>query len=124
MDANAKGFWVSIEIGRDTFVSIDAWVDLDVTYAMIPADVLSRLGIEPTEDRPFVLPDGTETLLAVSWARLRIEGVLQPTIVVFGEPGSRVRLGMVTLSQFCFEVDWTNGRLIRVPARLRRVAAS
>ena len=117
-------FRVPIAIGRTEFTTLEALVDASVSYLMVPSDVLDRLGLEPEEERPFTLPDGSEVRLPVTWARVRLHDREQPTIVVFGKPGSETRLGMVTLGQFCLAVDGVNQRLIPVPGRLGLVTVS
>jgi hypothetical protein len=44
---------------------------------------------------------------------------VQPTIVVFGTPGSDPILGVVTLEEFRLAADPVNRRLISVPGRLK-----
>lgn len=111
-------FRVPIAIGREQFTTFEALVDTSVSYLIVPSDVLDSLGLEPEEERRFTLADRREVSLPVTWARMRLEGREQPTIAVFGEPGSEVRLGRVTLVQFGLAVDGVNKRLIRVPGRL------
>ena len=45
----------------------------------------------------------------------------QPTIVVFGEPGSEPMLGVFTLEGFRLAADPVNRRLISVPGLLKAV---
>ena len=50
-----------------------------------------------------------------------MRGRVQPTIVVFGEPGSEPILGVVTLEEFLLAADPVHRRLISVPGRLKQI---
>jgi hypothetical protein len=54
----------------------------------------------------------------MAWVRARLDGKEQPTIVIFGEPGSTVLLGAFTLEGFRLGVDAVNRRLIETPGYL------
>jgi len=115
-------FRVSIQVGRRgsaRFAPLDALVDTGATYTWIPRDVLERVGVAPEEERPFVLADGREVRYPVAWAQVRIGAREQPTIMVFGEPGSEPILGVVTLEEFLLAVDPVSRRLISVPGLLK-----
>jgi clan AA aspartic protease len=101
------------------FEALNALVDTGATYTGIPRDVLEGLGIMPEDQWPFVLADGREVLYPVAWINIRMHGRVQPTIVVFGEPGSEPILGVVTLEEFCLAADPVNRQLISVPGRLK-----
>ena len=118
-------FHVSIEIGDfdgRRFERVDALVDTGATYTWIPEDILTRLGLEPQEKRPFILADGREIYYGVRWVGGRIGGRFTPTIVIFGHPGSEPLLGVVTLEELGLGADPVNERLISVPGRLKRAS--
>ncbi len=120
-------FRVSIQVGRrggERFAPLDALVDTGATYTWVPGDVLEGVGVAPEEERPFVLADGREVHYPVAWAQLRIGAREQPTIVVFGNPGSEPILGAVTLEEFLLAVDLVGRRLISVPGLLKAVQTS
>src|SRR6266566_1665198 len=98
---------------------LEALVDTGATYSWIPRGVLEGLGIVPEDQWPFVLADGREVLYPVAWINIRMRGRVQPTIVVFGEPGSEPILGVVTLEEFRVAADPVNRQLISVPGRLK-----
>jgi clan AA aspartic protease len=98
---------------------VDALVDTGATYTWVPRGVLERLGIEPHQQRRFVLADGREVLYDVAWATVRIGDMSEPTIVVFGDPDSAPLLGVVTLEEFGLGVDPINRRLVPVPGLLK-----
>ncbi len=115
-------FRVGIEIGNrvgEHLEPIEALVDTGATYTWIPRDVLGGLGLVPDEERPFVLADGREVRYPMGWMQIKIGGRVQPTIVVFGEPGSEPILGVVTLEEFGLAADPVNRRLISVPGLLK-----
>ncbi len=118
-------FRASIEVGRgrgERFAPLAALMDTGATYTWIPRNALESLGVVPKEERPFVLADGREVQYPVAWARIRIGAREQPTIVVFGHPGSEPILGVVTLEEFLLAVDPVSRRLIAVPGLLKGAA--
>src|SRR5256885_10053536 len=119
-------FRVSVQVGRrggGRFVRLDALVDTGATYTWVPRDVLDAVGAVPEDERPFVVADGREVRYSVAWAQIRIGGREQPTIVVFGAPGSEPILGVVTLEEFLLAADPVHQRLISVPGLLKRARA-
>src|SRR5437667_9980107 len=118
---------VSFQVGRrggQRFGPLDALVEAGSTCTWVPGDVLEGVGVAPEEERPFVLADGREVHYPVAWAQLRIGAREQPTIVVFGNPGSEPILGVVTLEEFLLAVDLVGRRLISVPGLLKPVQTS
>jgi predicted aspartyl protease len=57
-------------------------------------------------------------MYSIAWVRVRIDGRTQPTIVIFGDPGTEPLLGVVTLEEFGLGVDPVNRWLIPVPGLL------
>ena len=115
-------FRVVVEIGNrvgERFVTIEALVDTGATYTWVPRDMLGTLGVVPDEGWPFILADGREVRYPMGWMQIKIGGRAQPTIVVFGEPGSEPILGVVSLEEFRLAADPVNRRLISVPGRLK-----
>jgi aspartyl protease family protein len=120
-------FHVSVQVGSRggaRFAPLEALVDTGATYTWVPRDVLAAVGVVPEHDRPFLLADGREVRYPVAWAQIRIGGLEQPTIVVFGVPGSEPILGVVTLEEFLLAADPVHRRLMPVPGRLKRVLRS
>ncbi|HWP36635.1 MAG TPA: hypothetical protein VNL18_03680 [Gemmatimonadales bacterium] len=118
--------YVPIQVGHlagGALEPLEALVDSDATFTSVPRDSLRRLGVQADEQWPFVLADGREVTCDIAWIRIRVAGRLQPTIVVFGEPGTDPLLGVVTLEEFRLSVDPVNRRLVPVPALLKRLAA-
>jgi aspartyl protease family protein len=111
----------TIEIGVEQtgrFVEVDALVDTGATYTSVPRDILESLGVEPQEERAFILANGERATLGLAWVQCRIDGREDPTPVVFGAPVSQALLGAFTLEGFGLGVDSVNRRLIETPAFL------
>jgi len=120
-DSGVGHFRVSVQVGSrgaERFARVDALVDTGATYTWVPRDMLDAVGVVPEDERPFLLADGREVRYPVAWAQIRIGGREQPTIVVFGEPGSQPILGAVTLEEFLLAADPVHRRLIPVPGLL------
>jgi clan AA aspartic protease len=116
-------FRVRVEIAEPEgtrFDTVEALVDTEATYTRLPADLLDGLGVRPQEDRPFVLADGRQVTYRIGWIQVRLDKRTQPTIAVFGEPGSEPLLGVFTLEGFGLAADPVNRRLMPVPALLKR----
>ena len=117
-------FRVQVEIADPTggwFDRVEALVDTGATYTWIPRDLLDRLAVQPEEERRFILANGREVSYPIGWIRVRIDGRSQPTIAVFGDPGSDPLLGAFTLEGFGLAADPVNRRLVPVPALLKQV---
>jgi predicted aspartyl protease len=115
-------FRVTLYVGYragERFEPIEALVDTGATYTWIPRDVLECLGVVPDEEWPFVLADGREVRYPVAWIQIKIGERAQPTIGVFGEPGSEPILGVFALEEFLPAVDPVSRRLISVPGLLK-----
>lgn len=118
-------FSQTIEIGPlsgERFEWLQAVVDTGATYTWIPREVLERLSIAPEEQWPFILADGSQRDYPIAWVRIRIDGRSQPSICVFGEPGTQPLLGAFTLEALRLGVDAVNRRLIPTPGLLLGVA--
>ncbi len=86
-------------------------VDTGVTFSVLPASFLADLGLSPTEEQQFTLPDGSTREYGVGEARFRIAEVELTTPVVFGEERA-FRLGRVTLAVFALVPDTTHQRFV------------
>jgi aspartyl protease family protein len=114
-------FRQQIEVGDfegRRFTTIEALVDTGVSYTSIPRDVLEALRVEATENHRFVLANGQRVSYGMAWVRIRIDDREQPTPVIFGDIGSQVLLGAVTLEEFGLGVDPLNLRLVPVEGYL------
>ena len=115
-------FRVAIEIANmagGRFERVEALVDTGATHTLLPQDVLDRLGVQPRGNRRFILADGREVLYPTACVNAKIDGEVQPTIVVFGAAGCDALLGAVTLEEFGFAADPIRRQLIAVPGLLK-----
>jgi clan AA aspartic protease len=105
-------------IDGSRFEEVSALVDTGATYRSLPMDFLGRPGIEPEEQRLFVLADGQNVSCGIAWVRVRLNGREQPTPVIFGNRDSEPLVGVVTLEEFGLAVDPVNRRLVPTPGYL------
>ncbi len=115
-------FSVQIEIGDfdgSRFESVEALADTGATYTMLPRSVLTRLGIAPGWNRVFGLADGRRRRFDMAHAAVRLDEVVAPTIVVFGEEGIMPPLGAYTLEGLGLSVDPSGSqRLVELTGHL------
>lgn len=110
-------FYVTIALGDpqgERFEELQALVDTGATWTWVPRDVLLRLGNKPTlkrklrtADNRVIERDGTEVLI-------RIGDETLTTLCIFGDEGSELLLGAVTLDGFSLAPDPVNKRLVPV----------
>ena len=115
-------FTVEIRIGDSSgrrFESVQALVGTSATYTTLPDSVLRRLGVHPTGDRSFVLPDSRCVRRSAANVPITLAGQTLLNLVVFESDDATPRLGAVTLATFGLAVDPVNRRLIRVDALLK-----
>ncbi|MBI2320966.1 MAG: hypothetical protein HYU88_02435 [Chloroflexi bacterium] len=119
-------FRVPFELGDpagERWVTVEGLVDAGSTYTWVPRDVLAALGIRPIERFPFLLADGRAIERDIAETRVRLNGRVRTTLVVFGDEGSMALLGVVTLEQFGLGVDPVKRVLTPVPGLALRAAA-
>lgn len=111
-------FQVQIEIG-DTrggrYEAVSAMADTGAAYTWVPRPLLERLGLQPSFRLSFVLADGRVIERDVTETRVRLDGSMRTTIVVFGDEGSAPLLGAYTLEGFGLSVDPVNKQLVPIP---------
>ena len=118
-------FRVTVEVGNrqgDRFEPIEMLVDTGATYTWLPRSILRRIGVEPSEERVFILADGRHAYYGMVQTMIRLEGRVIASLVVFGDDGTEPLLGAVTLEEFGLGVDAVNQRLIPTPALLKGVS--
>lgn len=103
------------------FEEIDVLVDTGSTYTWAPRPILERLGIQPSEQRGFETADGRIIQRDVAEVPVRLNDLVHFSIVVFGDPGTRPLLGVVTLETFGLAVDPVRQRLVPTRALLMRI---
>lgn len=94
---------------------IIARVDPASIYSVIPAAVLTMLGIEPVWTQEFQLAGGGFGERQMAEIRVRLGEQERTTVCIFGGAGSEPVLGKHTLDAFGLTVDEDGEKL--VPAR-------
>ena len=98
------------------YKEVEAIVDSGAAYTVLPASILKDLGVEPHEDRGFVLADGHRVERGFGQTWMRLDGREGISPVVFWDEDSLPLLGAVTLEIFGLCIDPVNGRLVPVDA--------
>ena len=99
-------------------IVLEAIVDTGATYSWVPEDLLKRLGIKPQEIRPLKIASGKVIRRKLGWALVSVRKKTVPTPVLFGETGSEVLLGAITLEELGFAVDPIHRTLVPATAYL------
>ncbi len=110
-------FKVEVQIGDPAalrFESVQALVDTGATYTVLPASLLTRLGVEPHTRGEFRLADGRRAELDIGRAWVQLDGRREFTLVVFGAEDADPLLGAVTLEEFRLAPDPVSRTLIPV----------
>ena len=113
-------FHQHLEIGpRDgsRFQMVIAQVDTSSTYTLMPATVLTMLGVAPEWTQTLERASGEQEERQLAEVRIRLNGQERTAVCVFGGPDSEPVLGAHTLLSFGLAVDAANQRL--VPATLQ-----
>ena len=100
------------------FQDLQPWVDTGALYSHLPASVLEGLGYRPNETRRCRPADGRVVERPIGDILVRIGDEVRTTTCVFGEEGSELLLGAVTLEQFSLAPDPVNETLVPVVALL------
>ena len=80
-------------------------VDTGAELSVLPAAVLTALGIQPLKRARFRQADGTVFERAIGPALIHAAGTLTNDDVVFGEPGDLILLGARTLEGLNVKID-------------------
>ena len=122
-ESDMSTFEVEVGIGRHfggPAVQVQALVDTGAFNSMMPASLLSRLGVTPTERRKYALADNSEVEWEIGMAQMTIDGSEWPCPVIFG-PEDQYLLGATTLEIFGFMVDPVAGELVPRIIRARPI---
>ena len=95
-------------------VTVDCLVDTGAAYSQLPRSLLVSIGIEPFDERRFVMADGRRGTCQVGKADFVVNGRQTPSLVVFGEETSPPLLGAMTLEGLGLGVDPLARRLIPI----------
>jgi clan AA aspartic protease len=116
-------FNVTLEVGDpkgEAFESVEALVDTDSTFTVLPVSLLRRLGVTPHRRTRFEMADGSQTDWDVGQTVVRLKETTQTTVVVFGSDNTEPILGAVTLEEFLLGVDPVRQELVPVTGLLMR----
>lgn len=95
-------------------VTVDCLVDAGAAYSQLPRSLLASIGIEPFDERRFMMADGRRGTCQVGKAEFHVNGRQTPSLVVFGEENSPPLLGAMTLEGLGLGVDPLARRLVPV----------
>lgn len=84
---------------------MEVLVDTGALFSFIPADLLSRLGIAPTEQATFQLASGRRIERPVGEARFFYDGKQGVSKAVFAQPTDATVMGVLALESLGLEVD-------------------
>lgn len=104
---------------NDDPVMVSATVDTGAIHSMIPASLLTQLGVQPSDRFLYGLADGSEVAYDYGMACLTLQG-FPPFYcpVIFGTE-NQFLVGATTLEIFNLMVDPVDGALIRRVPRAR-----
>ena len=105
----------SIEVGDLTgtrFQSMDAIVDTGATFTVVPARILSELGVMPNRKVRFRLADGSQLDRDVGETMVRVLDYQAIRMVAFGSNDAPALLGSDTLEGLLLTVDPVRERLV------------
>ena len=105
-------------------VELEALVDTDATYTVLPRDLLAGLGTRPVERVEFQLADDRVVEYDVGEVRLQLDDRERTVLVVFGPEGVGALIGATTLELFNLAVDPIRRELVPVRALLKAAATS
>ena len=110
-------FHITMEVGDAQglrYEPAQALADSGATYNILPAPMLRRLGVRPTESGSFILADGRRIQRDMGQTWVRLEGREYIAPVVFGGADTQPILGAVTLEIFGLGIDPVKERLVSV----------
>ena len=96
-------------------------VDTGATDTFLPASVLRKLGIQPSDRRSYELADGTDVELPIGFGVVEVLGRAAGGTLVFAGEKEEPLLGVTVLESAGFWIDPQRERLIpRQPKRKHR----
>ena len=110
-------FYVTIALGDpqgERFEELQALVDTGATWTWVPSEVLVRLGHRPTLKRKLRTADNRVIQRDAGVIPILIGDETLPCLCIFGDEGSQLLLGAVTLEDFSLAPDPVNQRLVPV----------
>ncbi len=93
---------------------VDFLVDTGAIYTMLPAEVVTRLGLPTPEQRAVEFANGQRDVWPLGEVRVRLADTERTTVFLAGPAGCRPLLGAVTLEEFGVAVDPNHQRLVPI----------
>lgn len=106
------------DITRSVAEEIDAIVDTDADYCLVPANLAEKLNLPSIGEQDVELGDGRIVYMPMVAVRLEMQGRIRIVAAFVGEPGATPVIGAKALAEFGFGVDPEGERLIPQVARL------
>ena len=107
--------------GEGELTPVAAMVDTGSIHSMLPAALLTRLGVAPLDRFAYSLADGSSVEYDFGMARLGLNGQTERYCPVIFGPEEQYLVGATTLEFFNLMVDPVAGTLLRRIARARPV---
>ena len=107
--------------GSGELTPVTAMVDTGSAHSMLPASLLTRLGLAPLERFAYELADGSWVEYDYGMARLGLNGNPERYCPVIFGPEEQYLVGATTLEFFNLLVDPVAGTLIRRVGKARPV---
>ena len=101
-------------------IEVSATVDTRGGYAVLPASLLTRLGIRPTAERAFRFADGRVEKRGMGYGRIDYNGEEFICPIIFGPEGQYL-LGHIALAICSLEADPENRRLVPMAPQARYI---
>jgi clan AA aspartic protease len=99
----------------ENWVELPFLIDSGAMYSCVPRKTLDQLGIKPHTQREFVLANGEVIRREMGTAAFEYQDLRGDSLVMFGEEGDLILLGVTTLEAFGFILDPLRGELKPVP---------
>ncbi len=92
--------------------TVEALVDTGATLSILPGALLRKVGVKSLHSVRTRLADGTIVRRSVGEARLKLNGEIVTTRVLFGQKHDATVIGLVTLESLGLTVDPVRRRLV------------
>ncbi len=99
-------------------VTLDLLVDTGVTWTMLPAEVVSQLGLTAPRQRAVTLANGERVSYAAGQVTIQLDGDELVTVFLAGPPRCLALLGAVTLEELGLAPDPIRKTLVPVSGLL------
>ncbi|MFQ5807738.1 MAG: aspartyl protease family protein [Phycisphaerae bacterium] len=98
--------------------TVNCLIDTGAAMTVLPADLLSELGLVPHDEVQFRLADGSRITRKVGRVFVEFEGRAEYAPVAFGEHGDSNLLGVLTLEELRLFIDPLHRELHPLPQQL------